>query len=240
MTRISAAKIICIHNRLIKSQSPHRTTYFRGQLFSITWYLSFLCLSLWRIAYSSSFVFVWSKCRLLHKHFACKKCFCYVIQRQTTFSLHNNSPSQRNCKLLCHNNWAIIPDSTAIERGCETGMKWTWLLSWKHLIDVHQNLDFEMEKNCWGARMTGNRCNKTSYLNQIFSWWWCYIGTVKVVPWSNFYPLIFRCITQNSMKDQKCHLPLQISTFNLVPEIFKFEKWVKYANEKTDDVIHSM
>ena len=24
----------------------------------------------------------------------------------------------------------------------------------------------------------------------------------------------------------------------LVPEIFKFEKWVKYANEMTDDVIH--
>ena len=30
---------------------------------------------------------------------------------------------------------------------------------------------------------------------------------------------------------------LQISV--LVPEIFKFEKWVKYANEMTDDVIHS-
>ena len=25
----------------------------------------------------------------------------------------------------------------------------------------------------------------------------------------------------------------------LVPEIFKFEKYVKYANEITDDVIHS-
>ena len=30
---------------------------------------------------------------------------------------------------------------------------------------------------------------------------------------------------------------LQISA--LVPEIFKFEKWVKYANVMTDDVIHS-
>ena len=30
---------------------------------------------------------------------------------------------------------------------------------------------------------------------------------------------------------------LQISA--LVPEIFKFEKWVKYANEMADDVIHS-
>ena len=30
---------------------------------------------------------------------------------------------------------------------------------------------------------------------------------------------------------------LQISA--LVPEIFKFEKCVKYANERVDDVIHS-
>ena len=30
---------------------------------------------------------------------------------------------------------------------------------------------------------------------------------------------------------------MQISA--LVPEIFKFEKWVKYANEMTDDIIHS-
>ena len=30
---------------------------------------------------------------------------------------------------------------------------------------------------------------------------------------------------------------LQISS--LVPEIFKFKKWVKYANEITDDVMHS-
>ena len=83
-----------------------------------------------------------------------------MIQRQTTFSLHNNSPSQRNCKLFCHNNWAIMPDSTTIERGREIDMKWTRLLSWKHLIDVHQNLVFEMGKNRWGARVTGNRCKQ--------------------------------------------------------------------------------
>ena len=35
MTRISAAKIICIHNKLIKSQSPHKATHFRGQLFPL-------------------------------------------------------------------------------------------------------------------------------------------------------------------------------------------------------------
>ena len=149
------------HNKLIKSQSSHKATHFRGQLFSATWYFSFLWLSLWRIAYGSSFVFVQSKRRLLHKHFARKKCFCYVIQRQTTFSPHNNPPSQRNCKLLCHNsNWAIIPDPTMIEHGCETDTKWTWLLSWKHLIDVHQNLVFQMGKNHRGACVTGNRCKE--------------------------------------------------------------------------------
>ena len=31
-----------------------------------------------------------------------------------------------------------------------------------------------------------------------------------------------------------------LQIFALVPEIFKFEKWVKYANEMTDDVIHSI
>ena len=36
----------------------------------------------------------------------------------------------------------------------------TPLLSWIHLIDVHQNVVFEMEKNRWRARVTDNRCNK--------------------------------------------------------------------------------
>ena len=35
MTRISAAKTICIHNKLIKSQSSHKATHFRGQLFQL-------------------------------------------------------------------------------------------------------------------------------------------------------------------------------------------------------------
>ena len=38
-------------------------------------------------------------------------------------------------------------------------------------------------------------------------------------------------------KNQNAVYRLQISA--LVPEIFKFEKWLKYANEMTDDVIHS-
>ena len=39
------------------------------------------------------------------------------------------------------------------------------------------------------------------------------------------------------MKNENAVYRLQISA--LVPEIFKFEKCVNYANELTDDVIHS-
>ena len=45
-----------------------------------------------------------------------------------------------------------------------------------------------------------------------------------------FTSWFFRCITKNSLKEWK---------WKFVPEIFKFEKCVKYANEMTDDVIHS-
>ena len=49
-----------------------------------------------------------------------------------------------------------------------------------------------------------------------------------------FLPL---CITENCMKNENAVYCLQILI--LVPEIFKFEKCVQYANEMTDDVIHS-
>ena len=39
-------------------------------------------------------------------------------------------------------------------------------------------------------------------------------------------------------KDKK-NAVYRLEIFALVPEIFKFEKCVKYANEITDDVIHS-
>ena len=61
---------------------------------------------------------------------------------------------------------------------------------------------------------------------------------IKVVLWSNFYPLIFLGVSYRiPWKDKNAVYRLQISA--LVLEIFKFEKWVKYANEMTDDVIHS-
>ena len=40
------------------------------------------------------------------------------------------------------------------------------------------------------------------------------------------------------MKEQNGVYRLQISA--LIPEIFKFEKCVKYANDMTDDVIYSI
>ena len=42
---------------------------------------------------------------------------------------------------------------------------------------------------------------------------------------------------RNPWKNQNAVYRLQISALD--PEMFKFEKWVKYANEMTDDVIHS-
>ena len=53
-----------------------------------------------------------------------------------------------------------------------------------------------------------------------------------------FLPLDFLGVSNRiPWKDKSAVYRLQISA--LVPEIFKFEKWVKYANEMTDDVIHS-
>ena len=53
-----------------------------------------------------------------------------------------------------------------------------------------------------------------------------------------FLPLDFLGVSYRiSWKDKNAVYRLQISA--LVLEIFKFEKWVKYANEMTDDIIHS-
>ena len=53
----------------------------------------------------------------------------------------------------------------------------------------------------------------------------------------NFYPLIFTVYHIEFRERGNAVYRLQISA--LVLEIFKIEKWVKYANEMTDDVIHS-
>ena len=54
-----------------------------------------------------------------------------------------------------------------------------------------------------------------------------------------FLPLVFLSVSQRiPWKNENAVYRLQISA--LVPEIFKFEKWVKYANEMADDVIHSI
>ena len=53
-----------------------------------------------------------------------------------------------------------------------------------------------------------------------------------------FLPLDFLGVSHRIVwKNDNAVYRLQIAT--LVPEIFKFEKCVNYANEMTDDVIHS-
>ena len=58
------------------------------------------------------------------------------------------------------------------------------------------------------------------YYDQTFTPWF-FLAVSRRIPWKN-KNFVYR---------------LRISA--LVPEIFKFEKCVKYANEITDDVIHS-
>ena len=53
-----------------------------------------------------------------------------------------------------------------------------------------------------------------------------------------YLPLVFLSESQRiPQKNENAVYRLQISA--LVPEIFKFKKWVKYANEMADDVIDS-
>ena len=53
-----------------------------------------------------------------------------------------------------------------------------------------------------------------------------------------FSPLDFFTVSYRvPSKNENAFYRLQKSA--LVPKILKFEKWVKYANEMTDDVIHS-
>ena len=53
-----------------------------------------------------------------------------------------------------------------------------------------------------------------------------------------FLPFDFLSVSHRiPWKNKNAIYRLQISS--LVPEIFKFEKWVKYANEVVDDVIYS-
>ena len=53
-----------------------------------------------------------------------------------------------------------------------------------------------------------------------------------------FLPLDFLSVSRRvPLKNENADYSLQISA--LVLMIFKFEKWIKYVNEMTDDVIHS-
>ena len=60
---------------------------------------------------------------------------------------------------------------------------------------------------------------------------------VKVVLWSNFYPLVFR-VYQIEFHE-KIKTPFTDCKYLHYKIFNKFENWVKYANEMTDDVIHS-
>lgn len=53
-----------------------------------------------------------------------------------------------------------------------------------------------------------------------------------------FLPRDFLSVSHKTPRKHK-NAVYRLQIFALVLEIFKFEKWVKYANEMTNDVIHS-
>ena len=94
MTRISAAKIICIHNVTTWSkvtESPHKATHFRGQLFQLPDIFRFFDF-LFGGSLTALALFSYNRNAAFFINVSLAKCFCFVIQRQTTFSLHNNNP----------------------------------------------------------------------------------------------------------------------------------------------------
>ena len=74
---------------------------------------------------------------------------------------------------------------------------------------------------------TNHNSNGNRMLNRVLD----FIPTIKSKSLSRF-----KCFWPGT-RSNTCIYRLQIPA--LVPEIFKFEKCVKYANEMTDDVIHS-
>ena len=53
-----------------------------------------------------------------------------------------------------------------------------------------------------------------------------------------FLPLDFLDVSHRIARENK-NAVYRLQKSALVLEIFKFEKWVKYANEMNDDIIHS-
>ena len=119
MTKISAAKIICIHNRLIKSQSPHKATHFRGQLFQLPDIFRFFALED-RLRLSVSFSYNWNAAFFTNVSLA-KKCFCYVNQGRPRFlyiiTLHFSEIA---------NYFVIIIERFILEPTNERAWLWNW------------------------------------------------------------------------------------------------------------------
>ena len=144
MTRISVAKIICIHDKLLKSQSAHKATHFRGQLFQLLDIFRFFDLlfggsltALILFSYSRNAAFFTNVSlaeSVSRMWFKDRPRFLYII------TLHLSEIA---------NYFVIITERLYLIQRRSTDTKWTRLLSWIHLIDVHQNLVFEMGKNRW-------------------------------------------------------------------------------------------
>ena len=125
-----------------------------------------------------------------------------------------------------------------------------WWQEFHQLVDICWLLWYHCQSGLekiqvWLARASkfcswesGNRGLLASLASEIWrfsisSYFKAYSGTMIKFFFLDFLSVSYRIPWAN--KNAVYHF--QISS--LVPEIFKCEKWFKYANEKTDDVIHS-
>ena len=116
----------------------------------------------------------------------------------------------------------------------QQGSVTTWYETTSWLFPATRNLQFPLWISLKKLFLTTNQhqsldsvCSETKLPNNL-----------KVPLWSYYYLLVFRSESHRILwKNENAFYRLQIRA--LVPAIFKFEKCVKYANEMTDDVIHS-
>jgi len=98
-------------------------------------------------------------------------------------------------------------------------------------------LRYNFFKNNSVGRVHLSHCKFASIWNGSESYWQknCIFSSGTMI---KFLPLDFLCVSHRvQWKNKNAVYRFQISA--LAPEIFKWEKCVKYANEMTDDIIHS-
>ena len=160
MTKSSAAKIICIHKRLIKSQSPNEATHFGGQLFQLPDICRFFALED-RLRLSVSFSYNRNAAFFANVSLTKSVSAMWFKDRPRFLYIITLDFSEIANYFVIIIEWFILDPTN--ER--------TWLWNWHEMNTTIVMETFEWrppklsfangKKNRWGARVTGNRCKVT-------------------------------------------------------------------------------